>query len=279
MSGQHDGPRSAARRAYLSLSRATLRQADDKPLMQELTVDFHFQEWATNVERFQQYGLTTYPHNQTQQQGQSSGAGGQTGQQSKQPAAEGLVTYVNGSRDHPIVIAIDDRRYRVTALAEGEICLYDDQGHQVHISRNGVVVSAPNNKTITAQIMKSSDPPKKNGGSNGSTGGTSSSSGQSSSDFGLVAQITKDWFASFHVDQNTFAVNHPKAIAHAIITDDDQHKVKYSHSIDQNGNQTVNMNSITHNIVDSSGNVLYSHSIDQNGNLTASLNTVNWNKA
>lgn len=231
----------------------------------------HFQEWSTNVERFQQYGLTTYPKKQEQKQ-----QGGQAlpaNQQSKQPAAEGLVTYVNGSRDHPIVIAIDDRRYRVTSLKEGELCLYDDQGHQIHVTRDGVVVSAPNNKTITAQIMKSSDPPKKNNGASGSSGSTSQSS-----DFGLVAQITKDWFASFHVDQNTFAVNHPKAIAHAIITDDNDHRVKYSHSIDQNGNQTVNMNSITHNIVDSSGTVRYSHSIDSSGNLTANLNTVNWNK-
>jgi len=43
-----------------------------------------------------------------------------------------------GNRNHAIVIAIDDRRYRLSALERGEVALYDDQDQVVHLRRNGI---------------------------------------------------------------------------------------------------------------------------------------------
>jgi len=35
---------------------------------------------------------------------------------------------------------VSDRRYRLTGLAEGEVALYDDLGHKVHLAREGIVI-------------------------------------------------------------------------------------------------------------------------------------------
>ena len=40
--------------------------------------------------------------------------------------ADALVLAVGGIRQHPIVL-IDDRRYRVRELEEGEVCIYTDE--------------------------------------------------------------------------------------------------------------------------------------------------------
>ena len=42
------------------------------------------------------------------------------------PGADALVLAVGGIRQHPVIL-IDDRRYRVRELAEGEVCLYTDE--------------------------------------------------------------------------------------------------------------------------------------------------------
>ena len=42
------------------------------------------------------------------------------------PGADALVLAVGGIRQHPVIL-IDDRRYRVRELAEGEVCIYTDE--------------------------------------------------------------------------------------------------------------------------------------------------------
>jgi phage baseplate assembly protein V len=53
--------------------------------------------------------------------------------------AEAFVAGVGGSRDHLLVLLVDDRRYRVRALAEGEVAIYDDQGTQLVLRRGGSI--------------------------------------------------------------------------------------------------------------------------------------------
>lgn len=71
-----------------------------------------------NAERFQNYGLTSVPH----------------------AGAEGVVLSVGGSSDHCVVVCVDDRRYRLTGLADGEVALHDDLGQRVHLTRAGMVI-------------------------------------------------------------------------------------------------------------------------------------------
>lgn len=73
-------------------------------------------ETLSNVERIQEYGFETYPHTNS----------------------EAVSLFLSGDRRHGLVIAIGDRRYRLTDLTEGEVAIYtsEDQsagGHRIHL--------------------------------------------------------------------------------------------------------------------------------------------------
>jgi phage gp45-like len=53
--------------------------------------------------------------------------------------AEAAVLFVGGIRDHALVVAVDDRRYRKTGLQPGEVALYTDQGAYVLLKRGSVL--------------------------------------------------------------------------------------------------------------------------------------------
>lgn len=105
------------RRMRLMISRGVLQLADDGQKMQSVQVTLLGESpaWA---ERFQNYGLTSVPH------------GG----------AEAVVAAVGGARAHLAVLAIDDRRYRMSSLKTGEVAIHDDLGQCVHLTRDGIVI-------------------------------------------------------------------------------------------------------------------------------------------
>lgn len=107
-----------ARRVMLLVNRALVRMIDDSGDLQRVQVTLLAAEPRDHIERVQQYGVSSHPH----------------------PGAEAVVVCVGGSRDHPIVIAIDDRRYRVRGLRPGEVVLFDDLGHLIHLTREGIVI-------------------------------------------------------------------------------------------------------------------------------------------
>lgn len=109
------------RRVYLMISRAVVTLVKDPLKMQELQVNGLAGETIDGVERFQQYGFTSVPH----------------------PGAEAILLSIGGDRSHPVVIAVDDRRYRLKALDRGEIALYDDQDQKLHIKRGGIEINSP----------------------------------------------------------------------------------------------------------------------------------------
>jgi phage gp45-like len=51
-----------------------------------------------------------------------------------------------------ITIASDDRRYRIE-LAEGEVCIHDDLGQKVHLTRDGIVIKTDQKVTIDAPLL------------------------------------------------------------------------------------------------------------------------------
>jgi phage gp45-like len=124
--------RTTARRIYLSVSRAVLTKSDDAKLMQEVDIEVSKGEAHTGVEHWQGYGLSTRPKAPTDDK-----------------HAEALVAYVGGSRSHPVVIAIADRRSRPKNLAEGEVCLHDSGDQKVLLSAGGIVVSSGTKITFT----------------------------------------------------------------------------------------------------------------------------------
>lgn len=108
------------RRVMLMVGRAVVRLVADGLKLQELQLTLLAGETLDGVERLQEYGLSSHPH----------------------PGAEAAVVFVGGSRNHGLVIAVDDRRYRLKSLQPGEVALYDDQGQVVHLKRQGIAIES-----------------------------------------------------------------------------------------------------------------------------------------
>ena len=110
------------RRVRLMVSRAVLAApVNDAGGIQVVQVKLLEGEVRDGVERMQNYGFTGVPL----------------------AGAEGVMVCVGGDRDHGIVIAMDDRRYRIKGMQPGEVALYDDLGQKVHLTRTGVVIQTP----------------------------------------------------------------------------------------------------------------------------------------
>lgn len=108
--------RPLAQAVRLMVGRALVHLVDDATRLQSLQVGLLADE-VRNAERFQQYGFTSHP----------------------QPGAEAVAVCAGGARDHVLVIAVDDRRYRLRSLAQGEVALYTDEGDRIHLQRGGIV--------------------------------------------------------------------------------------------------------------------------------------------
>lgn len=111
-----------SRRVRTMVARGVIALVDDARKMQQVQVQVRADEDPIpDAERWQSYGLTSHPQN----------------------GAEALVVHLGGTSDNPVVIVVDDRRYRLQGLAPGEVALYDDLGQKVHLTRDGIVVTAP----------------------------------------------------------------------------------------------------------------------------------------
>lgn len=124
----HQMAKDALRRAVMSVVRGVLSAVNDAPQAQELQLQLLAGETADAMERFQEYGLTSVPF----------------------AGAEAVMVCVGGLRSHGIVIAVEDRRYRLKGLTAGEVALYDDQGQVVHLARSGIQITTTKDVTITA---------------------------------------------------------------------------------------------------------------------------------
>lgn len=118
------------------LVRGTVVLADAATKMQSLQIKLLSGEAKDGIEHFEAYGLTARPH----------------------PGAECITLFPGGDRSHGVVIAVADRRYRVTGLAEGEVALHDDLGHKVHLTRTGIVVDgAGHNISVLGNVIVTGD--------------------------------------------------------------------------------------------------------------------------
>jgi phage baseplate assembly protein V len=106
-----------SRRLGLTVSRAVLKLVNDASKLQGVQIALLDGEARATVERFQQYGFTGVPF----------------------PEAEALALAVGGSRSHMVVVAVDDRRYRMKGLQAGEVALYTDEGDYVLLKRGRIV--------------------------------------------------------------------------------------------------------------------------------------------
>jgi len=105
------------RRVSMLVTRARLALVDDTKKLQQVQVELLADETKDKVERFQQYGCTSHPL----------------------AGAEVVTVFLGGGRDHGIVLAIDDRRYRLTELEPGDVALYNDTGAKIVIGRDRTI--------------------------------------------------------------------------------------------------------------------------------------------
>ena len=108
------------RRVRLMVSRAVLNAVNDAGGIQVVQVKLLDGETRDGVERMQNYGLTSVPL----------------------PGAEGLGVSVGGSRNHVVVVVMDDGRHRMKGLKPGEVAMYthldkEAHRHHIHLDENG----------------------------------------------------------------------------------------------------------------------------------------------
>lgn len=115
-------------RIRMAISRGLVSLVDDARKAQALQIELLDGEAQDGVERFQQYGFTSHPH----------------------PGAEAIAVCAGGLRSHAVVIAVEDRRYRLTNLQQGEAALYDDLGNAILLGRNSIKVTAVSKVEIEA---------------------------------------------------------------------------------------------------------------------------------
>lgn len=109
--------RQATAKIALMVGRAVLRLADDTSELQRIQLEALPGEVRDQVERLQQYGFTSVPLN----------------------GADVIILAIGGRRQHPIAIAVDDRRNRKRNMVSGEVAIYTDEGDYVHLKRGRIV--------------------------------------------------------------------------------------------------------------------------------------------
>lgn len=115
------------------VSRVVLRRVDDSKKMQLVQLTALEGETRADVERVQNYGFTSVP----------------------QEGAEAVTLFPGGFREQGLVIAADDRRYRLTGLQAGEVAIYTDQGDKVVIERGGTIrVTAATKVVVVAPLVE-----------------------------------------------------------------------------------------------------------------------------
>lgn len=99
------------------VTRGIGRRIDDGHKLQEMQVETSRGHLTEGAEVFGRYGFTSYCH----------------------PNPEVIMLAVGGNRDHPLVIAAENRQHRPQGGAEGEVLLYDDQGQTITLKRGNVI--------------------------------------------------------------------------------------------------------------------------------------------
>jgi phage baseplate assembly protein V len=99
------------------IARAVVQLVDDEAKLQMLQLGVLADETRDQVERVQNYGFTCVPLR----------------------GAEAVVLFVDGRRDHGLVVAVDDRRHRMAGLQPGEVAVYNHVGASVVLKADGSV--------------------------------------------------------------------------------------------------------------------------------------------
>lgn len=111
------------RRVLLTIGRAVIHAVADEGKRQMVQIRGLAGEDRDMVERIQHYGFTSVPL----------------------PGAQAVIVCVGGNRDHTLVIADDDPRYRLSGLQPGESAIFNHTGSKIVIKADGSIEATPAN--------------------------------------------------------------------------------------------------------------------------------------
>ena len=104
----------------LLIGRCVILAVDTKTKTQELQIEALKDEVIDNIEHRQTYGFTSVPL----------------------AGAEGIVLAISASRNNAVVIGVEDTRYRIQGLENGDVAIYDDKGQTVLLTKDGISITA-----------------------------------------------------------------------------------------------------------------------------------------
>lgn len=118
------------RKLFLMLGRAILTSVESSDgKAQSLQVTLLADETASDIERLQEYGFESYPK--------------------AADTVEALALFLNGNRNHGLVIKVHDRENRPTDLEEGDTRFYDYRGNKITCKSTGIEVEDKSGNKIT----------------------------------------------------------------------------------------------------------------------------------
>lgn len=115
----------------LAIGRAVLNAVYDGQAVQLVQASMLSDEVRDKMERMTEYGFTSVPH----------------------PGAQAVAVFVGGERGHGVVIATGDHRYRLKALAPGEVALYTDEGDRI-VMKRGKLIEVETNQLVVKAATK-----------------------------------------------------------------------------------------------------------------------------
>jgi phage baseplate assembly protein V len=118
-----------ARKMRNMVQRGIVAMVDDERKMQENQVRLLDTEMIERAERVQQYGFSSHPQNES----------------------ECFVIFCGADHAHPLIISVDDRRYRFKATKQGEVVIYTDEGDSILMGRDNTVTVTTKHFVVKAE--------------------------------------------------------------------------------------------------------------------------------
>ena len=118
-------------RVLLMIGRGVLKAVSDNANAQLCQVSLLDGELKSNVERVQDYGMTSVP-----------------------PAGSlATVLFVGGDRSNGVIIAAENRKIRVKGLKAGEVAIYTDEGDEIYLKRGNEIAFKTKKMTVSAAAV------------------------------------------------------------------------------------------------------------------------------
>lgn len=103
-----------------TIERGTITASKNNDQLRELQVQLQDNYVQDELEHLEPYGFSSEPHCDKQ--------------------TDAMIAFLGNQRGHGIVLSITDRRYRITQMKTGEVCIYDDKKRHVYLKQDGIEI-------------------------------------------------------------------------------------------------------------------------------------------